>query len=259
MPDIQYIDTHAHVNFEAFSTDATEVLTNTLKEKTWVINVGSQFLTSTRAVSLAKKFERGVYAAVGLHPIHVQYEPFDRDGYYKLAQDKKVVAIGEIGMDFYRMKGDNKKQQEVLFRDMIGVALELDKPVIIHGRQAYDEIYSIVKEYSGKGLRGVMHCFAGNKLTAKKFLDLGFYISFTGIITFTKDVSLLDSVKYVPSDFIMSETDCPYLAPNPYRGKRNEPLYVRYVVDKIAELRQLSNETTQQFLVDNSCRFFNLS
>lgn len=268
------IDSHAHVNFNAFRQDSEEVLKRSLAAGTWVINVGSQFSTSQRAIELAKKFKEGVYAAVGLHPIHLSGEVYESDEweeisitprqeefvcqkYKELAQSKKVVAIGETGLDYYRMKNEELRiknlQKEVLLQHL-KLAQELNKPVIFHCRDAYDDLLPLIPQ----GTRGVVHCFSAGPEIAKKFLALGLYLGFTGIITFPKTIELQEAVKSVPLDRILIETDCPYLAPQPKRGKRNEPLYVQYVAEKIAELKNISFAEIAEIITKNSRKLFGL-
>lgn len=286
-----FIDCHAHVNFSAFDADRDDVLRRTIKHKTWMVNVGTKQETSLSAVELTKGRE-GVYAIVGLHPVHVNVsfhdkeelggegkpftskgEDFDKDFYKKLASDPKVVGIGECGLDFYREQGaEELKRQETAFRGQIELALETGKPLMLHVRNAYKEALAILKEYkkdAGEKLKGNFHFFAGTEDIASEILDLGFGMSFTGVITFpprlaersrgeagAKDYEPL--VRYVPLDRMLSETDCPYVAPVPYRGKRNEPLYVSEVVRAIATIRDENPEEVQKQLVENAFQLFSL-
>lgn len=270
------IDTHAHVNFNAFKDDADEVIRRCLDSNVWIINVGSQNTTSERAVKIAEKYEKGVYAAIGLHPIHLwesyhdfselsfktRAEEFDYDFYKKLAASKKVVAIGEIGLDYFHLPPENdkesvlEKQKEILIKQ-IELAQELDLPIIFHCRDAYDDLLKIIRDLP-KVPQAVLHCFTDTYETAKKFLDLDFMISFTGIITYPKAERVREVVKKIPLERIMIETDCPYLAPQPVRGKRNEPIYVKYVAEEIARARGLSLEEVAKATTENAVRFFNL-
>jgi len=276
------IDTHCHLNFKAFKDDADEVIKRAHDAGvTRIINVGSQWDTSARGVSMAEERE-GLYAAIALHPIHLyeqevdgeethfttRAEVFDYDKYKKLAlESKKVVAIGECGLDYYHFpKGENieevKKKQADSFQQHIDLATELNLPLIIHCREAYDDLFQILNEAVKAGKlpgRGVNHCFLGTREQAKKFLDLGFYLSFTGIITF-KNASpeLLEVVKETPLDKIMVETDAPYLAPHPYRGKRNEPAYVVEVANKIAELKEVDFKTASDMTTKNAEYLFTI-
>ena len=276
------IDTHCHLNFKAFKDDADEVIKRAHDAGvTRIINVGSQWDTSARGVSMAEERE-GLYAAIALHPIHLyeqevdeeethfttRAEVFDYDKYKKLAlESKKVVAIGECGLDYYHFpKGENieevKKKQADSFQQHIDLATELNLPLIIHCREAYDDLFQILNEAVKAGKlpgRGVNHCFLGTREQAKKFLNLGFYLSFTGIITF-KNASpeLLEVVKETPLDKIMVETDAPYLAPHPYRGKRNEPAYVVEVANKIAELKEVDFKIVLDMTTKNAEYLFTI-
>jgi TatD DNase family protein len=270
------IDTHCHLNFNTFKEDWQEIAGQSLEKNTWIINVGSQNTTSERAVEIANHFKEGVYAAVGLHPSHLfemeidedearfasRAEKFDYDYYKKLGQEKKVVAIGETGIDYhYVPKGEElgtvRERQHQVFKKHLDLADELNLPVIIHARETYPEIIGIIKEYiDQKKLvrRGVIHCYLGDWPTAQEFLNLGFLISFTGIITFPPKKSqinlhqaIMDTIKEIPLDKIMVETDAPFLAPQAFRGERNLPWYVAEVAKKIGEIKKISlNEVADQ-------------
>lgn len=277
------IDTHAHVNFNSFRSDSDEVIKRALDNNTWVINVGSQFSTSRRAVSIAENYEEGVYAAIGLHPIHLvaanvdeedmqfesRAEEFDYEAYRVLAQNKKVVAIGEIGLDYFHMKDrvkgevDKKKiikikeKQKKVFVKQFELAQEFNLPVIVHCREAHDDLLEIIKNLRihHPHAKGVIHCFDGDFETAKKYFDLGFMISFTGLVTFVKGY---EWIKKIPGDHFMIETDCPYLAPPPHRGERNEPVYVKYIAKKIAEIRGVGEEEVEKITTRNARKFFKM-
>ncbi|OHA23824.1 MAG: hypothetical protein A3B98_00075 [Candidatus Taylorbacteria bacterium RIFCSPHIGHO2_02_FULL_43_55] len=378
---MKYIDVHAHVNFAAFDHDREETVKRTLEGDTWMINVGTQKDTAKGAVELANRYEKGVYAIVGLHPIHTDKsyhdekelgegarnftsrgEVFDYEYYKKLAMDPKVVGIGECGLDYYkrntnqrmetnatnerntnlrlrrfgrspdRSVGDdtNKdedkdtsiERQKEAFRKQIELANLVNKPLMLHVRNPSEEISNIQalpRQSSGQAIskqipisnisldkardkqfpmeeggnppvrkngppplgkeeeprrvvsayrdavailkaeakvKANFHFFAGTIEEFKEILDAGFYVSFTGVITFAKEYEEL--IQYAPMDRIMSETDCPYVTPAPYRGKRNEPLYVKEVVKKIAEIKKLSLEKTAEELFENARGFFDI-
>lgn len=268
------IDTHCHVNFSAFKEDGKEVIERTLKAGVWLVNVGSQYSTSERAVRMAQDYSEGVYAAVGLHPIHLlesyydsseldelvkfktKAEEFDFEKYSELARNPKTVAIGETGLDYFHIKDLNenekaraKEKQKEIFAKHLELAAQVKKPAIIHCRDssfgkkdAYSDMLAILKEVKKREpeLKGVNHFFAGTLSEAEILFGLGFLISFTGVITFVKDWDGV--IKTAPLEKIMVETDAPYVAPVPYRGKRNEPLYVEEVAKKIAELKGISFE-----------------
>lgn len=275
------IDTHAHVNFNAYKEDSDEVMRRSLDNDVWLINVGSQYGTSKRAVEMAERYEKGVYAAVGLHPVHLEIglvkikndteeiqfptieEHFDYEQYKKLAQSPKAVAIGEIGLDYYwKPKTKSKlalfkeKQMAVLFQQM-DLAKELSLPVLFHCRSAHDDLLEVL-EYKLKDinykLMGTIHCFTGNFEQAKRYMDMGFYLAFNGII-FKMDLS--EVIKKTPLDKILIETDCPYLTPLPIKG-RNEPIHVKYVSEEIAKIKNLSYEEVAYATTENARKLFKI-
>lgn len=280
----KYIDIHSHVNFNAFDVDRDEVISRALQNDTWVINVGTQIDTSRNAVALANKYEEGVYAVIGLHPIHTgashhdekelgegnkeftsRGEIFDKQAYGELLRDPKVVGIGECGLDYYHMDENSIKKQKENFIAQIEIANEFNKPLMLHIRNnpnnsernnnnAYIDTLTLLKEHAK--VKGDVHFFAGNLDEAKAFLDFGFTLSFTGVITFTHDYD--EVIKYTPLDMIMSETDSPYVAPVPYRGKRNEPVYVQEIVKKIAEIKNLPEEEVAKAIISNARRVFGI-
>jgi len=277
------IDTHAHVNFNAFKDDADEVIRRSLAADTWMILVGSETKTSKRALEYANKYEKGVYAAVGLHPIHTheqkaesedykfttREEEFSYDVYEKLAQFKKVVAIGEVGLDYYHVDaaGDVraiKQKQKQVFQEQLKLAHNLKLPVIIHCRQAHDDMLEILKAFK-KDYKdslpkdkdwGVMHCFSGDEELAWQYFNLGLNISFTGLITFSAQWDNL--IRRLPSGKFMVETDCPYMTPEPFRGRRNEPLFVKRVAERIAEIKTLSFDRIADISTENARRMFKI-
>ncbi len=274
------IDVHTHINFNAFREDGHEVVRRTLEAGVWMVLVGSQIDTSRRAVEYARHYERGVYAAVGLHPIHLgemevdrdemnaadgvpgfttRKEEFDYQAYRDLALDPKVVAIGECGLDYYRLRDTEeiKKKQAETFRKQVALAREVKRPLMIHCRNAYEDLLAILREERANEIGGDIHFFAGDWEIAKQFLDLGFYLSFTGVITFANQYD--DTIKKVPLNRIMIETDAPYVAPVPHRGKRNEPLYVEEVARRIAVIKGIALEEAVHATSENALRLFRLS
>ena len=284
----KYIDIHTHVNFKAFDEDREAVIQRALDNNTWMINVGTQVDTSRSAVELAHKYTEGVYAIIGLHPIHTDAsfhdeqelggegkeftsrgEEFNKDSYRELLKDPKVVALGECGLDYYHLDVDSIEKQKRAFALQIELANEIGKPLMLHIRNnpknkevnAYKDSLELLKQYSKVnpekgGAKGDVHFFAGDWETAKSFLDFGFTLSFTGVITFTHDYD--EVIKNTPLDMIMSETDAPYVAPVPYRGKRNEPSYVKEVVKKIAEIKNLPEEEVANAIMANAKRLFKI-
>ncbi|MDE2399413.1 MAG: TatD family hydrolase [Patescibacteria group bacterium] len=277
----KYIDIHSHVNFIAFDADRDEVMKRTLDNDTWVINVGTQIDTSRKAVEMTSQYKEGVYAIIGLHPIHTgasyhdikelgeggkeftsRGEVFNKDAYRELLKNPKVLGIGECGLDYYRMdEASIAKQREALIAQ-IEIANEFNKPIMLHirnnpkdnSRNAYFDALELLKQHAK--VKGDVHFFAGGMPEAKAFLDFGFTLSFTGVITFTTDYD--EVIKSTPLDMIMTETDCPYVAPIPHRGKRNEPAYVREVVKKIALVKGLPEDEVARAIVANAKRVFGI-
>jgi len=265
------IDTHAHLNFEAYSQDRPEVIKRCHDKEMAVINIGSQLATSQLGVVLTK--EDYFYAAVGLHPIHVFDEDFKAEDYQTLINDK-VVAIGETGLDFYHPTFERAgaearsleeviaKQQEVFLKH-IQLAGENDLPLMLHGRNGlegrdvYREMLEILKEQ--KVERAVFHCFGGDQSVAEEIIKAGYYIGTDGPLTFKKKAEDLQAmITNLPLERILIETDCPYLTPEPHRGERNEPIYVEHVAEKIAELKNLSKEEVIEQTWQNAVNLFKL-
>lgn len=278
------IDTHAHVNFRSFKDDAKETLQRALDNGTWVINVGSQIDTSRQAVELANQFENSVYAVIGLHPEHThsqhvdeeethfksREEDFDINLYSELVKNPKVVGIGECGLDYYRLPEDKNLHEEVkqkqiaAFRKQIHFAKEHDKVLVVHSRpekgsdELYKDMLKVFMEEKVSDMRFEVHSYTHTPEFFQKFLDLGAYVSFNGIITFDKTGNMAELVKMAPSDKILLETDCPYLSPVPMRGKRNEPSFVKYVAEKVAEIKKLSVKEIEEITSNNAIRLFKL-
>jgi TatD DNase family protein len=268
------IDSHAHLTFKEYSEDLEDVIARSLSSDTQIINASSNYETSVMAVDLAKKYD-GMWAVVGCHPDDLSLsKSIEQEDFKKLANSSpKVVGVGEVGLDFYRLPADKneaekiKQKQIEAFKQFIGLAQELNLPLVLHSRGepndpygAYDLMLEILGKWqmaNGK-LKGVIHCYGGNLGQAKKFLDLGFYIGFTGIVTFKNAKELQAIVKEIPLDKILIETDAPFLAPEPFRGQRNEPAYVKYVAQKIADLKEISFEEVTKATYENTCRLFNL-
>lgn len=260
-------DTHAHANFAAYGDESDAVIKRALDGGTWMANVGTTIETSKSCAELATKYKEGVYATIGLHPAHTwqtmedkdespnnRQESFDESAYEALLNEK-VVAIGEIGLDYFRIpEGDEgekvKAIQKSEFIRQLHFAQKHDLPVVIHCRDAYEDCLEVIKaEYKGGA---ILHSYTGDWETAKKFLDLGFYVALNGILTFDKTGRLNEVCKNLPSDRILSETDAPYLAPPPYRGKRNEPAYLKHVVEHMAMIRGVPEEEMAKLTFDNA-------
>jgi TatD DNase family protein len=244
------VDIHSHLNFPDFDKDRDEVIERALEAGIWTVNIGSNFNNSKQAIEIAEKYD-GVFASVGLHPD--EEENFDFKKYHELAKHSKVVAIGECGIDL-KSQISNLKSQICIFEQQIELAKELDKPLMIHCRQAHKEVIEILKKSEHYGN---IHFFSGTWQEAEQYFDLGFTISFTGVITFTHDYD--EVIKNAPLDKIMIETDAPFVAPVPYRGKRNEPFYVIEVAKKIAEIKNLSFEEVAKMTTKTASTLFSLS
>ena len=257
---MQLIDTHVHINFDVFQTDL-DSLQDRWREAGVVHLVHSCVEPSEfkQIQSIADRFPEMSFA-IGLHPLDAQkWKDNTAQEILTAAQsDRRVVAIGEMGLDFF--KADNHDWQIEVFRAQLEIAYQLNKPVIIHCRDAAPELREVLQAYQqqDKAVRGVMHCWSGNPEETQWFLDLGFYISFSGIVTFKKAETVQNSAKIVPLDRLLVETDCPFLAPAPYRGKRNEPSYVRHVAEYLAQLRGISLEDLAQATTHNACQLFSL-
>lgn len=299
----RFIDTHCHVHFQAYKDDVDDVVRRSLDDGIGMITVGTQSTTSKNGIALAEKYD-GVWCTIGLHPNHLhrqefvdddemapddkmrplvaietdgvkiktREEHFDPEYYRALVRHPKVVAIGEFGLDYYRLPPNVdieklKHDQADAVRMQLRFATETDKPVVIHCRDGSDvpsasahadQAALIEEEIARGGLkrRGVIHCFTGTATEAARYGELGFLVSITGIVTFGKNVQ--EMVRAVPLEQIMLETDAPYLTPLPYRGKRNEPRYVEYVAQKIAELKGVSVDEVATITTSNAARLFGL-
>jgi TatD DNase family protein len=258
---MQLIDTHVHINFEVFQGDL-DSLSSRWREAGVAKLVHScvhpEEFVSIQA--LANQLPE-LFFAVGLHPLDAQ--KWEEEKTYQqilqlAASDTKVVAIGEMGLDFY--KDENHELQKEVFCQQLEIAKILQKPVIIHCRDAAKPVREILIDFSKQRgeIKGVMHCWGGTPEETKWFLDLGLYLSFSGIVTFKNALAVQASAKIVPSDRLLIETDCPFLAPVPKRGKRNEPSYLRYVAEKLADLRKVPLVTLSEQTTANAQRLFNL-
>ncbi len=253
----QMIDSHAHLDEERFDEDRDEFI-KSLKENaiSYVINPSSDMETSRRVVELSNKYEN-IFAAVGIHPHDAEgFKEEDLDELRQLSKDERVVAIGEIGLDYYYDNSPRDIQKEV-FRKQLELSHELDLPVIIHTRDAMGDTYDILKEFESR-VRGVMHCYTGSIEMAEKFMKLGFYISIAGPVTFKNAVNVREMAKQIPLERLLIETDSPYLAPVPNRGKRNDPTNVRYVADMLANLKEIQIDKIIEHSRENTVELFSL-
>ena len=267
---IKYIDIHSHLGFGDYSQDLKEVIKRMEDSGVATITIGTDLESSKEAVKIAAEFEN-VWACIGSHPADKKDFIFEEKDFAELVKNPKVVAIGECGLDYFRLElgqgfplmdqgetltdavQEEKNRQKKEFIKQIEFSIKYNKPLMLHIRDAYDDAYEILSKYKGKA-RGNMHFFAGSLDWAKKFIDLGFTISFTGVITFARQYD--EIIKNIPLDKIHAETDSPYVAPIPYRGKRNEPTYVIEVVKKIAEIRGEDFEKVRVQLIENTRRVF---
>jgi TatD DNase family protein len=285
----KYIDIHAHINFVVFDEDRDAVISRTLEGNTWVINIGTQYDTSKKAVEMTNEYKEGVYSTIGLHPIHTSAsyhdeselgtegkefvsrgEIFDKNKYRELARIGRVVGVGECGLDYYHMSPGSMEKQKKAFIDQIELANELDLPLMLHIRNsdedldtsAYQDVLEILKKHSK--VKGVIHFFAGTLKDAQDFIGFGFYISFAGVITYPpkkndpRKINFEEIIKELPLDKIMADTDSPYVAPVPHRGKRNESVYVKDIVKRIAEIKGLDEEKVAIQIVENAKKLFKI-
>ena len=253
------IDSHAHLDVEEFSQDLDEVIDRAKQEKVEnIITVGVDLQSSIRAVEIANKYE-GIYAGVGFHPHNAKRA---KEDYMKklvsLASDKKVVAWGEIGLDFFKNYSPVDLQRKI-FEEQLQIAAELDLPVIIHDRNAHEEVFSTLEKMAKKyKLRGVIHCFSGDTELAKRFIQIGFYISIPGTVTYKKASKIRRVVSEIPLEHMLIETDCPFLTPYQRRGQRNEPAFVRFVAQEISLIKGLNLESVSEKISDNTKKLFRI-
>lgn len=275
----KFIDVHTHVQFAAYD-DSELVIDRAIKNDTWLINVGTQKDTSLSAVKTAEKYSEGVYAAIGLHPIHTSKsyhdvkelgggdaakeftsrgEEFDSEFYEHLGRSEKVVAVGECGLDYYRLSEETKTKQFKAFESQIHLAHSIGKPLMIHCREAFNDLAYILGDHSKlllQGRPGIIHFFAGTIPDAKRLMELGFSFSFGGVTTFVRDYD--EVIKYIGLGRIVLETDAPYVTPVPFRGKRNEPEYVKYIAESIGKILGVDPETVARETTENARRIFKI-
>ncbi len=272
-------DVHTHTQFAAYKDDKNAVIRRGLDAGVWMVNVGTQQDTSQGAIATAHEYTEGVYATAGLHPVHTEKsfhdaeelgdgaaaksftsrgEVFDETAYRALAEDEKVVAIGECGLDYYRLSEETKDKQLPAFLAQIQLAYNVRKPLMIHCRNAFSDLIDVLKteKQNLPERRGIIHFFAGTKDDARALLDLGFSFSFGGVLTFARDYD--EVVRYIPLSRIVLETDAPYITPIPHRGKRNEPSYLRETAKKLGEIKGLPYETVARVTTENARTLFSV-
>ncbi|MGB5824725.1 MAG: TatD family hydrolase [Proteocatella sp.] len=254
---MKLFDTHVHLDDEQFDDDRSDIIQKIMESDVdLVVNVGANIETSRNSIELAHKYDF-IYAAVGIHPHDVsKCNDADLEILRKISKEDKVVAIGEIGLDYF-YNYSSVEDQKRWFAMQIELAEELKLPFIVHARDASEDTYNIIKMHK-KDSRFVLHCFSQSSEMAKKYIDLGGYISFAGPVTYKKSNKLREVIKNVPIDRILIETDCPYLSPEPFRGKRNNPTNVKYIAQKIADELQLSLEELTDTVYNNGRRFFGI-
>ncbi|WP_240377899.1 TatD family hydrolase [Bacillus piscicola] len=252
-------DTHVHVNAEQFEEDASETIERARQAGvSWMNVVGFDPVTIEKALDFADTYDF-IYASVGWHPVDaVDMTEEHLEWLEQLAAHPKVVALGEMGLDYHWDKSPKEIQKEV-FRKQIRLAKKVNLPIIIHDREAHEDIVEILKEEQAEETGGIMHCFGGSLEIAKECLDMNFYISFGGPVTFKNATLPKETAKEIPMDRLLIETDSPYLAPHPYRGKRNEPAYVKLVAEKIAELKDIPYSQLAEQTTANAKRVFRLA
>jgi TatD DNase family protein len=277
----KFVDIHTHVQFAAYEKDYQAVIDSALKESIWLVNVGTQKTTSTKAVEIADSYKEGVYATVGLHPIHTEEsyhdskelgdgeaakaftsrgEEFDFEYYKKLGSSSRVLAVGECGLDYYRLAEETKQKQKNVFELQIRLSKELDKPLMIHCRNAFLDLIDILRANKGNMLNdypGIVHFFSGSREDASVLSDMGFYFSFGGVTTFTEDYN--EAIKEMGLKRIVLETDAPYVAPVPFRGKRNEPAYIVHTAQALSKTLGVSIETVSEETTNNALKVFKIN
>ncbi len=255
---MKLIDSHAHLDLPEFDKDREEVIKRARKsgvEK--IITIGIGIKENRKALEIARKHDF-IYCSLGIHPHNAKHLDLQSlDFIEKNSTHDKVVAIGEMGLDFFRDLSPRDTQRRC-FRTQLDIAISLKLPVIIHDRDAHDEITEIMREEKAWQAGGVVHCFSGDYDMAVKCVDMGFFISIPGTITYKKAETLKDVVKKIPIEHILIETDCPFLSPVPFRGKRNEPAYIKYAAEKIAEIKKISAEQVAAATSENTVKLFKI-
>lgn len=250
---MRIIDSHAHYDDSSFDADREDVLRELFSgEICKIVNIGCSVKSSYSSVKLAEEYA-GIYAAVGLHPDAA--DEIDRiEEIRRLCGNKKVVAVGEIGLD-YHYEGHSRDIQKKAFEEQLKLAAELDMPVVIHSRDAWEDTMELLRKYSPKG---VMHCFSGSAEIAREIVGMGMYVGFTGVVTFKNAKKALKALEAVPLDRLLVETDCPYMAPEPNRGKRNYSGYLPYTVAAMAAVKGVSPDEMAEITAENAERLFNI-
>lgn len=251
---MKLIDSHAHMDSEQFDSDRAEVFQRIKDNMDFIVNIGYDIESSKQGVEYSREYDF-IYAAVGVHPDDIEgYDDKLEQELEELAKNEKVLAIGEIGLDYHWMTRPKEEQQEI-FRRQMKVAERVGKPVVIHSRDAIEDTVKILKEFPS--VKGIFHCYPGSVETALQVMD-NYYFGIGGVLTFKNAKKLVEVVKNIPLEKLILETDCPYMAPTPFRGKRNEPIYVEYVAKKIAEIRGITYEEVAEATNLNTRKAYNM-
>ena len=252
-----FFDSHAHLDDRRFDGDRAEIFDDLKNHRVgWVMNIGCDLTSSVRSVALAKQYPF-VYAAVGSHPDDADRVSDETLALYRsLCAEPKVRAIGEIGLD-YHYEDVPREVQKVAFRRQLELARELSMPVVVHEREAHADAMELVREFLD--VTGVFHCYSGSLEQAKELVKRGWYIGFTGVVTFKNARKAVEVAEWLPLERILIETDCPYMAPEPHRGRRNDSRFVPLVAKKIAEIKGLPEETVEQATTENAKRLFGIT
>ncbi|MCK5780094.1 MAG: TatD family hydrolase [Psychrilyobacter sp.] len=251
---MKLVDTHCHIDSDRYDEDRDEILKDIEENLEFAVNIGYDFDSSKRSVELADKYNY-MYAVVGIHPTDIGgYNEKLEGELEELSKNSKVVAIGEIGLDYHWMK-DEKDEQKRVFRKQMELARRVGKPVVIHTRDAIADTIEILKEY--KDIRGILHCYPGSYESALELMD-NYYFGIGGVVTFKNSKTTVEAVSKIPLERLVIETDAPYLTPTPYRGKRNHPIYVEYVAQKIAEIKGISYEEVVRVTTENAKKVYGI-
>lgn len=252
---MKLVDTHTHIYGDKYNSDFFEVLKRTKEELEFIVSIGYDLESSKKSVELSNKYDF-IYSTVGIHPVDIKEynDEVEKELIAMVKNNTKVVAIGEIGLDYYWMEDPKEIQQDV-FRKQLNISRETKLPVVIHTRDALEDTLKILSEY--KDIGGILHCFPGSYDSVKSLLDR-YYVGVAGVVTFKNNKKTQEMVKQVPLDRVVIETDCPYLTPEPFRGHRNEPTYVKYVAEKIAEIKGISYEEVVKVTTENAKAIYNI-
>ena len=252
-------ETHAHYDDEKFDADRVELLSHLLRENNIgkVVNVGATFKGCKESIALAEKYD-DVYAAIGIHPEEIDEINDDVMEYLRQnASHEKVVAIGEIGLDYYWVKEEEqRKKQRIWFNKQMDLAKELEMPVIIHSRDAAEDTLNTIRLYNNSHVKGIVHCYSYSKELAMEYVKMGWYIGVGGVVTFKNAKKLVETVEAIPLESIVLETDCPYMAPVPHRGERNSSIFLSHVAEKIAEIKNISVDEVEKVTYQNALNIY---